>query len=170
MQFTRYGGGFSAAGANRTVNLGGSSGTLTWGSGDFLPDDGTLALGTSTADATIDFQNPMNLGSGMQTVLVTAGRGAAAVDARLSGVLSGSGGLTIAGGGKVLLSGEENTYRGGTVVDSGTLIIASRGALPDGSRLSVGSGGELVFNASLAAAPGEASRARRFPSRQRWRC
>ena len=170
MQFTRYGGGFSAAGANRTVNLGNLR-TLTWGSGDFLPDDGTLALGTSTADATIDFQNPMNLGSGMQTVLVTAGRGAAAVDARLSGVLSGSGGLTIAGGGKVLLSGEENTYRGGTVVDSGTLIIASRGpALPDGSRLSVGSGGELVFNASLAAAPGEAWRQGRFPDRRRWRC
>ena len=53
---------------------------------------------------------------------MTAGSGTAAVDARLSGVLSGSGGLTITGGGTLLLSGTDNTYSGGTVVDSGTLI------------------------------------------------
>ena len=131
VQFTANGGGFSAVGANRVVNLGNSA-TLTWGSGSFLPNGVPLMLGTWSADSTIDFQNPINLGSGMQTVQVTAGSGTATVDAQLSGVLSGSGGLTITGDGTLVLSSTNNTYNGGTVVESGTLILASNGALPDG--------------------------------------
>ena len=77
------------------VNLSNSA-TLTWGgSGSFLPDQAPLMLGTWWADSMVDFQNPIRIlaGSGPQNVQVTAGCGTAAVNGRLSGVLSGSGGL-----------------------------------------------------------------------------
>jgi autotransporter-associated beta strand protein len=152
VQFTTYGGGFSAVGANRVVNLGGNSATLTWDNGGFLPNGAPLMLGTAAADATVDFQNPLVLGSGPQTVLVAAGCGTAAVDAKLSGAISGSGGLTIMGDGTLLLSGTDNTYSGGTTVDSGTLIVGFAGALPDGSSLSIGAGAPPTFDSSPAAA------------------
>ena len=75
-------------------------------------------LGTASADSTIDFQNPINLGSGTQTIQVTAGSGTA-VNARLCGVLSGSGGLTITGGGNLELTAS-NTYTGATTVSGNT--------------------------------------------------
>ena len=124
VQFTANGGGFAAVGSNRVVNLSNSA-TLTWGSGSFLPNNAPLMLGSTASDATVDFQNSINLGSESQVVLVTAGT--APVSAELSGVLSGNGGLRIAGGGTLLLSGTDNTYSGGTFVESGTLIVASNG-------------------------------------------
>ena len=135
VQFTSNGGGFSAVGANRIVNLGNSA-QLTWGSGSFLPNGAPLMLGTPSDDSTVDFQNPINLGSGPQTVLVASGL--AAVDAELSGILSGSGGLTMAGNGTLVLSGTDNTYTGGTVVEGGILVLESNGALADGSSLTIG--------------------------------
>ncbi len=156
VQFTADGGGFAAIGANRIVNLGGNSATLTWGSSSSLPDQAPLLLGTWAADSTLDFQNPINLldlGNGPQTVQVTAGSGTATEDAQLSGAISGSGGLAITGDGTLLLSGTDNTYSGGTVVESGTLIVNNCGALPDGSSLTVGAGGTFIFDPSVAAAP-----------------
>jgi autotransporter-associated beta strand protein len=151
VQFTANGGGFAAVGANRAVNLSNSA-TLTWDDGGFLPNGTTLMLGSRSADSTIDFQNAMILGSGSQAVEVTAGSGTATVDARLSGILSGSGALMIIGDGVLVLSGTDNSYSGGTVVESGTLIDASNGALPDGSSLTVGAGATLMFGLSAAAA------------------
>ena len=59
VQFTANGGGFSAVGGNRVVNLSNSA-TLTWGgSGSFLPNGAPLMLGTAAADSTVDFQNPI---------------------------------------------------------------------------------------------------------------
>jgi len=160
IQFTSNGGGFSAVGGNRIVNLGDNSATLTWGSSSSLPDQAPLLLGTGAADSTVDFQNPINLldlGNGPQTVQVTAGSGTAAVDAELSGNISGSGGLKITGNGTLLLSGTDNTYSGGTIVESGTVIVACNGALPDGSSLTVGAGGTFIFDPSATAAPLAAS-------------
>ena len=112
---------------------------LTWGdSGGFLPIGAVLMLGTSSSDSMVDFQNPIELTWGPQTVWVAAGSSTAPVNAELSGVLSGSGGLTVEGDGTLLLSGTANTYSGGTVVESGRLIVATSGALPDGSNLTVG--------------------------------
>ncbi len=51
-------------------------------------------------------------------------------NAILSGVFSGSGGLTFAGGGTTVSSGA-NTYTGGTTIASGTLSVA--GSSPTGS-------------------------------------
>ena len=58
--------------------------------------------------------------------------------------------------GTLILSGS-NSYTGGTTVDAGTLIVDSAGALPDGTSLTVGAGGTLIFDPSAASAPGESS-------------
>ena len=79
-------GGFSASGANRSVNLGGASAQLTWGATSFVPNDNALLLSSQYSDSTIDFENPLALGS-LQRVVQVA-NGSAAVDARLSGLLS----------------------------------------------------------------------------------
>ena len=99
VQSTTAGGGFSAAGANRHVNLGGAFAPLTWGSGGFLPGNATLILGSAGADSTLIFQNPIKLSSSTGTIQVEAGT--AAVDVQLSGAISGTGtaGLRIIGNG-----------------------------------------------------------------------
>ncbi|MGA2256202.1 MAG: MBG domain-containing protein, partial [Thermoguttaceae bacterium] len=66
--------------------------------------------------------------------------------------LSGPGGLTKDTGGTVILSGS-NSYAGNTVVNGGLLIVANARALPDGTGLTVGAGGILVFNASQSMSP-----------------
>lgn len=53
-------------------------------------------------------------------------------------------------GSGLILSGS-NTYTGGTIVDSGTLYVASASALPSGSSLTVGGGGTFVFDPSVIA-------------------
>ena len=92
-------GGFAAVGASRIVNLGGASALATWGTGSFVPSGSALVLGSPTADNTLNFQNPINLGTTVQTVLVNAGSGSVSVDAILSGTVSGSGGLFLTGDG-----------------------------------------------------------------------
>ena len=52
-------------------------------------------------------------------------------------------------GGELILCGN-NSYSDGTVVSGGTLIAASASALPDGGRVTVGAGGTLIFDPSLA--------------------
>ena len=51
------------------------------------------------------------------------------------------------GPGTLVLSGS-NTYTGGTIVDDGTLVVDSRAAIVDGSNLTVGAEGVLLFGAS----------------------
>ncbi len=70
----------------------------------------------------------------------------------LSGNVGGAGGLTLAGSGALFLSGE-NSYDGGTTVDSGALYATDSEALPDGTSLTVGAGGMLIFDPTAAAAP-----------------
>ncbi len=149
VQFTPNGGGFAAAGANYNVNLGGSLGTLAWGSSNFLPSSGAvsapLILGSPWADSTINFQNPINLGAADRTVEVNQGSGSAAVDAELSGVLSGSGRLIVTGGGALALTAS-NSFSGGTVVGNGLLAVQNAAAL--GSGVVTLDGGTLQLAAS----------------------
>ena len=119
-------GGFAAYGADRSVNLGGVSGGVTWDSGSFVPDGSTLILGSSGATHTVDFQNPIDLGASARTVQVD--NGSASVDAILSGALSGGGGLTKTGAGTLQLS-QATAYTGATTVSGGTLQLT--GATPD---------------------------------------
>jgi len=70
----------------------------------------------------------------------------------LSGNLSGSGSLAKIGDGVLILSGNNN-YAGGTEVQAGTLEISSAAALPDGTSLSIATGGTFVFDPTAAVAP-----------------
>ena len=54
-------------------------------------------------------------------------------------------------GGTLILSGSDG-YSGGTIVKAGKLVVASGNALPDGTGLTVGAGGTLIFDPSQAVA------------------
>lgn len=117
-------GGFAANGADRVVNLGGASEPMTWGvTANFLGTGKTLILGASSADATVDFQNPISLANAARTIRVDDG--AATVDGRLSGVLSSSGvsgGLVKTGPGTLELTAD-NIYTGPTTIEAGCLLV-----------------------------------------------
>jgi autotransporter-associated beta strand protein len=52
-----------------------------------------------------------------------------------------------------LILGGSISFSGGTDVNAGTLIVVANDAIPDGTSLTVGSGGTLVFDSTTAAAP-----------------
>ena len=118
VQFTALDGGFAAVGANRVVNLGGNSAPLSWGYNSFAP--WTLVLGSPAADATVDFQNPIELGDSLQKIRVD--NGSAAIDGKLSGVLSGAQPLTKNGSGTLQLTAV-NTYSGTISLSAGKLLV-----------------------------------------------
>jgi autotransporter-associated beta strand protein len=167
-------GGFAAVGADRLVNLGGATGWVAWGSNSFVPeavDGGVLVLGSADATGTLDFQNHIDLGASNRTVQVNDG--AAALDAKLSGTIAGTGGLVKTGLGTLVLSAS-NTYDGGTTVIGGTLALAGGGHITGGdllvginattgtfvgqagATLSVGSGSSsrLLVGVNMGASPG----------------
>jgi len=139
------GGGFAAYGADRTVNLGGNGtpSSLTWGSGNFISagsGTGTFILGAADATNMVDFQNPIALGSLVRMVRVDDG--SAAVDAKLSGVLSSvsaGNGLTKTGAGTLDLTAA-NSFTGTLAVQNGTVRFSS---------LAVGSGAQNLGAGTL---------------------
>lgn len=128
-------GGFKSSGTDRNVNLGGAGAMLTWGAGGFVPDGNRLILGTNSNNL-LDFQNGIDLTGGVRAVQGDGGN--ITGHARLSGTLSGTGGLNQVGNGFLELSGA-NTYSGGTTLTSGTLLVGSDANLGDAS-------GTLTFN------------------------
>jgi len=59
--------------------------------------------------------------------------------------------LTKSGNGTLILSGSNN-YSGGTMVSGGDLVITTASAIPDGSSLTVGAGGILIFDPASVSA------------------
>ena len=88
-----------------------------------LAGGGTLALGAAT----------LSTGVGGTT--------------RFDGVISGSGGLTKQGGGSFTLGGA-NTYSGDTLVEAGSLALASADRLADATAVTVASGASLNIAAT----------------------
>lgn len=115
-------GGFSAFGANRTVNFN-SGATLAWDStANFVKD--TLILGSDYSDSMVDLQNPVNLGTQYRVIEVRPGINAN-VDGRLSGTLSGiSAGIIKTGAGTLELTGQQ-TYIGDVIIQSGILRLGA---------------------------------------------
>lgn len=121
-------GGFAAVGGDldenfnpipRVVTLNGGAG-LTWGAGGFVGDGHSLLFSHAGASNGVELVNAIDLGASQRTVRVERGTGQ--YDARLSGVLSGTGGLLKTGAGNLELTAR-NTYSGGTVVRDGTLTL-----------------------------------------------
>jgi autotransporter-associated beta strand protein len=110
-------GGFSASGGDRTVTLDG--GTMTWGSGSFVPTGNALLLSSNYSDATVTFTNALALGSEVREVRVA--NGSAAVDGALSGNISGAGGILKTGEGTLNLAGGTKNYSGATVIREGAV-------------------------------------------------
>jgi autotransporter-associated beta strand protein len=141
-------GGFSAFGANRTVNLSGGA-QLTWNAGFFLTGDGNLLLSDASSDSTIDFQNPIDLNAAARTVATR--NGSADVDGRLSGVLSGTGSLVKENPGTLELTAE-NTYDGGTTINAGRLLVNNTSGSGTGSGTVTVNNGTLGGTGSIAGA------------------
>ncbi len=102
---------------------------LVWGASRFLtqPDsdldgDYTFKLSSPKSNVTIEVQNTIDLNGRSRTVEVADG--SAAIDAELSGVLTGGGaaGIVKTGPGTLYLSGK-STYKGETRVLEGTLQL-----------------------------------------------
>ena len=134
--------GFAAWGADRIVNLGGAGATMTWGSTTgFSLNGASLLFGSSTANATVDFQNGINLGSATRTIQVARGTGIGA-DGKLSGVISGAYSLTIAPNGtegRLLLTNGNNSYAGSTNIFGGELWLGANATSGAGNTV-LGSG------------------------------
>ncbi|MCX5654723.1 MAG: autotransporter-associated beta strand repeat-containing protein [Planctomycetota bacterium] len=128
-------GGFSAYGGKFTANLGGqpTPDTLVWGAGDFLPDGAQLLLNTRSATGEVELRNPIDLGGGVRSILVTDNSNSTTDLATLSGGLS-NGGITKEGDGTLVLTAA-GSYTGPTTVNNGTLRCTVSGALGAGSSI-----------------------------------
>ncbi len=118
------GGGFSAYGGNLTVNLGSSLAQVSWNTSPFVRENNPLMFGSETANATVDFQNPIALGSAQREIRVYDNATSDTDLALLSGNLSGTGAVLKTGNGTLQL-GSTNAYSGNTTISAGTLKITS---------------------------------------------
>ena len=155
--FLFSGAGFSAYDADRVVNLGGAGATLEWGRGAFLTsatyeDHGfAFKLSSPYANATVDFQNPIALNVtnspyGFRRTVEVAD-GSAAVDAVLSGAISGDSSLVKTGAGTLKVTAAQS-YRE-LRVNAGT-FLADDGCFSTSDAVPVC----LKSGTTLAGAPG----------------
>jgi autotransporter-associated beta strand protein len=138
IQFSGGQNGFAAFTTDRAVNIGGNLQEVNWGTAGL----GTFVLGAVNATATVDFQNPLNLGSSNRSVRLNDG--GAAVDGRISGVISatGTGTFTKLGAGTLALAAA-NTYAGNTIINNGGLRLEKANAIPATSNLTISGNGHL---------------------------
>jgi len=133
-------------GTNETLNLAG--GALNIGGGGIqTAGAGDVNLGGGTLGALADWSSALNMnmsGTNGNATVDTMGR-----LVTLTGVLSGTGGLTKAGSGMLLLAGANtNTYTGVTAVNGGTLAVNKASS---GSPFVVNSGGTLTGTGAVNA-------------------
>jgi autotransporter-associated beta strand protein len=121
-------GGFAAFGATRAVKF--SATSINWTATDFIDSGRVLILSHDTADATLDWQQPISLAGYQRSVQVEDG--SAAIDAKMSGVIAGGTSGTSVNifnkiGAGTLAFTAQNTYWGETIINSGTLMIGDGG-------------------------------------------
>ncbi|GEP46162.1 beta strand repeat-containing protein [Brevifollis gellanilyticus] len=141
------GGGFSANGADRVVNIGGAGATMTWGVGGFVPNASALNLGTTSATHTVDFQNPIDLGSTTRSVDIGEAV-AVSLDAIISGAISGTGGLTKNGDGTLALTSAASNYTGQTYLAINTTRVNKLSNFGQASSLGAGTAGTPIMMSS----------------------
>jgi autotransporter-associated beta strand protein len=155
-------GGFSAHGGDRLVSLGGDTPTaLTWGASNFLAstaggDAGyTFKLGSAYSDSTLVFANAIDLGSRSRTVDVSNGVDTDDVDARLTGVLSGTNGALEKIGAGTLEVTVANTYGMGTTIAAGTFLANNTtGSATGTGKVDIRSGATLGGRGTVTASTG----------------
>lgn len=125
VQLKADGSGFAAFGGDRSVDIGPGS-ALTWGANlvantFFKTAGSTMALSAANATHTLSFANSVNLNAAERTIHVEDG--AAEVDGRMTGVLSGTGASALrkTGIGTLCLDNDNNSYAGATTVAAGHL-------------------------------------------------
>ena len=138
-QWTANGGGFSASEGGLTVNIGDGA-ALTWGNNVGSEIVGPLRLSSLWAASPTTFQNAIDLNGGERIVSVDDSPSSTLDCGVISGVLSGTGSLTKAGYGLLVLTAN-NTYSGVTTVSLGTLQLGAGSASGD-----VGSSSGIVIN------------------------
>lgn len=142
-------GGFAALNAPLTVTLNGGA-PLFWGQNGFVPVGYSLIFGSADSNQSVTVTNAIDIGSGCVTANATCTTGGTAASilvgnngnaagslATLAGVLSGTGDLSINGGGfnGTLNLTADNTYTGLTYVNSGTLMLSGAGSIASSSGL-----------------------------------
>jgi autotransporter-associated beta strand protein len=158
------GGGFSAysstSGRTLFVNLFGDARRLTWNSGAFLADGYALKFGSPYSNAPVAWQNPIQMDSLtpgrylVREIQVIRGTGTDADRTILVGVISGSTSTDLlkTGSGTLELAAQ-NTYRGNTLIQAGTLIVSDNASIGTGASRSgdviVGSGARLAGTGAL---------------------
>ncbi len=134
--------GFSAFGGDRIVNLGGAGAQVAWGVNGFATNN--LILNWESADSLLEFVNPIDLNGDIRTL---AGRdGSARIDSRVSGVISGDGGILKGQGGTLDLSAA-NTYTGTTQTNAGVLLLTNANSIPGG--ITGGSTANVILNGGV---------------------
>jgi autotransporter-associated beta strand protein len=136
------------------------SGTLSMGAGGSIASASSVFV---SSGAVFDIskggnQTIQNLGGssgaavtlGANTLTVSVSNGSTAFST-YSGVISGSGGLTVQGSGTLFLGGT-NTYTGATTISSGTLALFSSGSIASSSGVNLtGSGATFDISESSGA-------------------
>jgi autotransporter-associated beta strand protein len=142
---TANGGGFSAGTAAMNVNIGGAGASVTWGTTVGTNLVGTLKFGSTTAANVTTLQNPIALGTSTRTVQVDDNPYSTADYAVLSGAISGTGGLTKTGTGKLVLTNTSSSFTGTTTLAAG--FLAAMGTSIHGP---------IVVNSGATFSPGNA--------------
>ena len=140
--FRMQNGGFAAYGADRTVNVGGNGGVVTWDSSNAnFSSTGTFVLGASDSANRVIFANQLTgTGAGTRTLNIVAGTTGTAAEFTNTLTISTTTTLRKIGSGLLLLSG--------STVGSGTFDVAA-GTLKFGSgSAAAGSGRFLVSSTS----------------------
>jgi autotransporter-associated beta strand protein len=127
-------GGFAAIDAPLTVILNGG-GLLAWGSPGFVPFGYSLIFGSANSNNMVTFTNAIDISGGTASILVANNGIPTGSVATMSGVISGSGNLSVGGGGfnGALNLTAVNTYTGTTIINSGTLAVGGTGSIASSS-------------------------------------
>jgi len=134
------GGGFSAYNGTSNIKINNGTASLTWGSTpNFVGTGQELILGSPTATGTVDFRNGIDLGSEVRTIRVTDNLFSATDVSKISGAISGTGGIIVTGNGNLLVSGD-NTYTGSTTINTSTLTLGASDRFSNDSDLVINGG------------------------------